>query len=85
VIVSGAATGHPADPDEVRAACQAVSIPTLVGSGVTPDNIETFATADAFIVGSSVKEDGLWSNRLSDARLQALARAFYDMAAGRGT
>jgi uncharacterized protein len=83
VIVSGAATGRPTDPDEVRAASEAVSIPTLVGSGVTPENMETFATADALIVGSSVKEDGLWSSRLDDARLRAVARAFHAMAAGR--
>ena len=83
VIVSGAATGRPTDPDEVRAASQAVSIPTLVGSGVTPENLETFAAADAFIVGSSVKEDGLWSNRLDDARLHALVCAFHAMGAAR--
>jgi membrane complex biogenesis BtpA family protein len=84
VIVSGAATGRPTNPDEVRAASQAVSIPTLVGSGVTPENMKTFATADALIVGSSVKEDGLWSNRLDEARMRAVVRAFRDMAAAPG-
>src|SRR6266436_2130716 len=64
VIVSGAATGRPTDPGEVLAASQAVRIPTLVGSGVTPENMRSFAAADALIVGSSVKEEGLWSNRL---------------------
>jgi membrane complex biogenesis BtpA family protein len=82
VIVSGAATGRPADPGEVRAASEAVRIPTLVGSGVTPENMECFAAADALIVGSSVKEGGLWSNRLDDGRARAVARAFQSLAAG---
>src|SRR2546427_4950862 len=64
VIVSGAATGRPTDPGEVRAVSEAVGIPALVGSGVTPENMGSFAAADALIVGSSVKEGGLWSNRL---------------------
>jgi uncharacterized protein len=76
IIVSGAATGHPTDPDEVHAAAQSVSLPTLVGSGVTPENIRCFDAADALIVGSSVKEGGQWPNPLDPARVAALARAF---------
>lgn len=82
VFVSGTATGRPTDRDEVRAVSEAVEIPTLVGSGVTPENMVHFATADALIVGSSVKEGGLWSNRLDDARVEALARAFRALTAG---
>ncbi|MGO9261419.1 MAG: BtpA/SgcQ family protein [Bryobacteraceae bacterium] len=82
VIVSGAATGRPTDPGEVRAVSEAVGIPTLVGSGVTPENMECFATADALIVGSSVKEGGLWSNRLDDGQVRAVARAFRALTAG---
>ena len=76
VIVSGSATGCPTDPDEVRAAAQAVSIPTLVGSGVTPENIQCFDAADALIVGSSVKEGGQWWNPLDATRVATLAGAF---------
>ena len=76
VIVSGISTGQPTDPNEVRAVNESVRIPTLVGSGVTPDNMRDFAFADALIVGSSIKEGGKWSNRLDDARLRAVARAF---------
>src|SRR5262249_56815194 len=35
VIVTGTATGRPADPAEVRAVRAAVGIPVLVGSGIT--------------------------------------------------
>ena len=76
VIVTGASTGRPADPAEVDAVSEAVDIPTLVGSGITAENLRQFARADAFIVGSSLKKDGLWSNPLEPARAEALARAF---------
>jgi membrane complex biogenesis BtpA family protein len=76
VIVSGTATGAPTDPEEVRAVSAAVSIPTLVGSGVTPENLAGLAAADALIVGSSVKEGGLWANRLDEARVRAVVEAF---------
>src|SRR5262245_38976537 len=36
VIVSGIATGQPTDVADVNAVARAVSVPTLVGSGITP-------------------------------------------------
>ena len=76
VIVSGTATGHPADPDEVAAVANAVSVPTLVGSGITPENLGAFPNADAFIVGSSIKRAGLWSNPIDMERARELVRKF---------
>ena len=76
VIVSGVSTGQPADADEVHAVSGAVSIPTLIGSGITPENIRNYGGADAFIVGSSVKRAGLWSNPLDEVRCAAMVRAF---------
>ncbi len=75
LVVSGVATGRPTVPDDVRAVSQAVAVPTLVGSGVTAENIGAYDGADAFIVGSSVKEDGLWSGRLDRSRVDAVVRA----------
>src|SRR5205085_7792479 len=69
VIVSGVSTGQPADAAEVRAVSGAVSIPTLIGSGITPENISSYAAADALIIGSSVKAGGVWSNELDEARV----------------
>ena len=77
VIVTGASTARPADPAEVGAVHRAVGIPTLVGSGITAENLGSYAAADAFIVGSSVKQDGLWSNPLDTTRLDALVHAFH--------
>lgn len=77
VIVTGVATGSAADPAEVRAVSQAVDVTTLVGSGVAPINMASFADADALIVGSSVKQGGLWSNPLDESCVNAVARAFH--------
>jgi len=76
VIVTGTATGQAAEPAQVQAVAEAVGVPTLVGSGVRPDNIADYPGAEAFIVGSSLKQDGLWSNPLDPARVEALGRAF---------
>lgn len=76
VIVTGASTGRAASPDEVRAVRDAVAVPTLVGSGLSPANLADYAAAEGFIVGSSVKQGGLWSNALDPARVAAIAEAF---------
>jgi uncharacterized protein len=76
LIVSGVATGEPAAVSDVHAVAAAVSIPTLVGSGVTLENLRDYDEADALIVGSSVKERGVWSEALDPSRTQALAHAF---------
>jgi predicted TIM-barrel enzyme len=79
VIVSGVSTGHPADPNEVKSVAQSVSVPTIVGSGISVENIVQFSGADAFIVGSSIKENGLWSNPIDAERANALVRAFRNL------
>jgi membrane complex biogenesis BtpA family protein len=76
VIVTGTATGRPADPAEVEAVAAAVGIPTLVGSGVTPDNMASFTAADGLIVGSSVKQQGDWRMPLDPDAVRRLADAF---------
>src|SRR5258706_12107316 len=76
VIVTGVATGQPAEPDEVNSVNRAVSVPTIVGSGITTENLSRYVDADALIVGSSIKQDGLWSNPIDPGRARALVRAF---------
>jgi uncharacterized protein len=82
VIVTGVATGHPAEPDEVNSVGRAVSVPTIVGSGITTENLFHYPDADGFIVGSSIKKDGLWSNPIDLDRARALVRAFRDLEPG---
>ena len=75
VVVTGTATGSPADPEEVREVSGAIGVPTIVGSGITPDNLARYRGADAFFVGSSVKSDGVWSGRLDASRTRAVVEA----------
>jgi predicted TIM-barrel enzyme len=51
-------------------------VATIVGSGITPENIARYRAADALIVGSSVKRDGLWSNPMDDQRTREIVKAF---------
>jgi uncharacterized protein len=76
VIVTGAATGAPALPEDVDAVASGAPLPVLVGSGITPENMARYAAADGFIVGSSVKRGGRWQNELDPAACAAVARAF---------
>ena len=79
VILTGIATGRAADAGEVTHVSGVIGIPVLVGSGLSPDNLPLFAAADGFIVGSSVKREGLWSNPLDPAAVRAMAEAFRDL------
>lgn len=75
VVVSGVATGTPADAEEVEAVSRAVHVPTIIGSGITVENIARYPGADAFIVGSSVKTGGIWSGTLDADRTRAIVDA----------
>ena len=49
---------------------------TIVGSGITAANLVHFSTAHGFIVGSSVKQGGVWCNPLDRENVKAVATAF---------
>jgi membrane complex biogenesis BtpA family protein len=57
VIVTGDATGAPADPRELSALREALpDCPLLVGSGADPTNLAEYTTdADGFIVGTAIQ------------------------------
>ncbi|HEV2296632.1 MAG TPA: BtpA/SgcQ family protein [Tepidisphaeraceae bacterium] len=58
VIVSGAGTGKPTDPQHVRAVKAAAGhVPVLVGSGISGSTVQEFDAADGFIAGTSFKRD----------------------------
>src|SRR5262245_37690057 len=76
VIVSGISTGEPTDPQEVAAVSQNAGVATLVGSGITIENIDAYQLADALIVGSWIKQRGHWSNPIDPDRATALVAAF---------
>jgi len=77
VIVSGEGTGRAVNVEEL---CQAASAtgdaPLLVGSGVTLDSIaELLHYADGFIVGTSLKQDGVVENPIDQERVERLVAA----------
>ncbi len=73
VIVTGTATGEKALVEEVKAVKLSVKIPVIVGSGIDERNIhEYWDMADAFIVGSSMKEHGKWENPVDPERVRNL-------------
>ncbi|MHB8079930.1 MAG: BtpA/SgcQ family protein [Candidatus Krumholzibacteriia bacterium] len=78
VIVTGAATGGEADPEELAAARAALpDCPLLVGSGLTAENLGRYARwADGWIVGTSLQHPGSGSRRPVDtARVAAFVAA----------
>jgi hypothetical protein len=76
VIVSGAGTGKATDPSKATHVKQAAGeTPVYIGSGITADTIESFRdSADGFIVGTSLKRDGIWSNPVDVTRVKELMR-----------
>ncbi len=76
VIITGAATGKPADLADVREAKSHCNKPVLVGSGVTATSVKgILAHADGVIVGSSIKADGVWTSPVDPGRASAMVKA----------
>ncbi|XP_033753916.1 uncharacterized protein F13E9.13, mitochondrial-like [Pecten maximus] len=69
VIITGGATGQEADVTEMKDVAEAVSIPVLIGSGVTKDNLQMYSSANGLIVGSHFKKDGHWENDIDPWRV----------------
>ena len=78
LVVSGPATGTPADESRLEAVCRARDaasrdVPVLVGSGVTPENAaDLLELADGAIVGTAVKEGGETANPVDAGRAERL-------------
>jgi membrane complex biogenesis BtpA family protein len=70
VIVTGSATGQAPKVADVLEAKSHCHLPVFLGSGISDANIEQFyKEADGFIIGSSFKVDGLWSNTIDPSRV----------------
>jgi uncharacterized protein len=71
-IATGQRTGDAATLDEIRAIKAATSLPVVVGSGVSVENVgDTLSVADGVIVASSLKREGLWWNEVDPDRAKA--------------
>ena len=83
LIVTGVATGAPADPSEVKAVRGAApATPLWIGSGVTPGTVSgALGAADGVIVGTALKRGGVATAPVDIRRVRALTQA----AGGRGS
>ena len=76
IIVSGDYTGEATRPEDIDLVRQHTTLPVLVGSGATPDNLpHLYAQVDGLIVGSYFKHDGRADNLVEEARVKAFAEA----------
>lgn len=70
LILTGIATGCSANATELSQVKKCSSLPVLIGSGVTCDNLEDYLEADAVIVGSHFKKDGKWNENVKEERVK---------------
>ncbi len=85
VIVTGAATGHPPAPADVREARARTRLPVFVGSGVDAENVGSFLpVCDGLIVGSHFKRDGHWANPLDADRVRRFMDRVRELLASEG-
>lgn len=77
LVISGSGTGHAPDPDRLHRVAAAVPrAPLAVGSGVTADNVTSFAeAADHLIVGTCLEVDGVPGAALDPARIERFVAA----------
>lgn len=71
VIVTGVRTGAPPERRDVAAIRNAVSLPILIGSGLSAGNLDRLLPlVDGAVVGSSFKQDGVLANPVDRARVR---------------
>ena len=77
ILISGPAAGVPFEMSDLRSAKEAVpEMPVVANTGVRADRIaEIFAVADAAIVGTSIKRDGVTWNPVDPERAGRLMDA----------
>ncbi|MCI0753503.1 BtpA/SgcQ family protein [Teichococcus vastitatis] len=75
-IATGQRTGDSATMEELSTIADGTALPVAVGSGVTPENVGNILTvADAVIVASYLKRDGVWWNPVDPERLRTFMAA----------
>jgi membrane complex biogenesis BtpA family protein len=71
IIVSGDYTGAATRLEDVATVRQHTTLPILIGSGATPDNLpQVYAQVDGLIVGSYFKTEGQAENLVEEARVK---------------
>jgi membrane complex biogenesis BtpA family protein len=73
LIATGNRTGDATPVEEIKGIRTGAALPVIIGSGLTADNAyELMSHADGAIVGSSLKADGNWWNRVELERVKRL-------------
>ena len=81
VIVTGSFTGDAASLHELEEVKNSVSLPVLLGSGVTTENLgDFFALADGFIVGTDFKKGRNWEKEPDPARIRSFMKRHRQLA-----
>ena len=76
LIATGTRTGSPTQPAEVNEVRGGTSLPVIVGSGLSPEQVPSLMqVADGAIVGQWLKVDARWWNPVDPARVEALMTA----------
>ena len=76
LIVTGSRLADPPLLDDVRVVRDATNLAIVVGSGVTADNVASlFTVADAAIIGSALKEGGVWWGAMSQQAVERIVAA----------
>jgi len=84
IVVTGSSTAIAPDLESLKKVRQATSLPVIVGSGMSVENIGLYYDfADGFIVGSSLKENGVWHGPVSDERAHDLMTTIVQLRAAR--
>jgi hypothetical protein len=75
VIATGQRTGDAATLEEIREIKEATTLPVVVGSGVSVENVgDVLQAADGAIIASSLKRDGVWWNEVDPRRVAAFVK-----------
>jgi membrane complex biogenesis BtpA family protein len=73
LIVSGIGTGKPTNKQDLALVKQACSVPVVIGSGITLENMaDYYRLCDGFIIGSYFKEKGISQNKVDPQRVAKL-------------
>ena len=75
IIITGGFTAEAAKLEDLIEARNATKLPIFIGSGITPENVNTYTSmAQGFIVGSYFKREGEWQNDVDPERVKNLLR-----------
>jgi len=76
IIITGTSTGKPVDTGDLESV-KNLNCLKLIGSGLTESNLpKYYPLVDGFIVGSSLKKDGIWSNAPDPVQVARFVEVF---------